>query len=221
MSKDSLATKTRRRCENIFCRWWGIGGNNPNVASWMVLVGMEVWALRYFYLYFFGLLKLFFFQGAGFSSIGVEVFSLPQEGCKPKDWSFKIGWTVHAKKIDELYWKISNNFFLFQLFLISSLFCYIYIYYTYTTVHHKYPFLPYVCSIPKQLCRKRQRGMRLCRAGRRLARPARCVGSGLHLGGFTAGTGAPWKFNCLPLKIYRAPKGKGSSSKHQIFQGLC
>ena len=46
VSKDSLATKTRRRCENIFCRWWGIGGNNPNFASWMVFVGMEVWALR-------------------------------------------------------------------------------------------------------------------------------------------------------------------------------
>lgn len=48
-------------------------------------------------------LESVFFQGAGFSSIGVEVFSVPQERCKPKDWSFKIGWTVHAKKIHELY----------------------------------------------------------------------------------------------------------------------
>ena len=109
--------------------------------------------------------------------------------------------------------------FKFITFLLH-IYIYRYIIYTYTTVHHKYPFQPYVCSIPKQLCLKRQRGMRLCRAGRRLARPARCVGSGLHLGGWTAGTGATWKFYCLPpWKSYRAPKGKGSSSNRQFFRG--
>ena len=117
--------------------------------------------------------------------------------------------------------RYQTTFAFSAVFLILSLFCYILYIYTYTTVHHKYPFQPYVCSIPKQLCLKRQRGMRLCRAGRRLARPARCVGSGLHLGGFTAGTGAPWKFNCLPPENHTGPQ-KGKDRLPTVnFQGLC
>ena len=108
------------------------------------------------------------------------------------------------------------TFLLHIIYIIYIFIIYIYIQLYTTNIHFSPMFLRFL----QQLCLKRQRGMRLCRAGRRLARPARCVGSGLHLGGCTAGTGATWKFNCLPLKIIPGPKRERIVFQPSIFQGL-
>ena len=62
VSKTVWQQKTRRRCENIFCRLMRHRGEITRMlqVGWC-FVGMEVWALRYFYLYFFGTCEAVFF----------------------------------------------------------------------------------------------------------------------------------------------------------------
>ena len=135
----------------------------------------------------------------------------------------KIDETI-LKDIKQLFSFFSCVFLILSLFLLHIIYIiYIFIIYIYIQLYnHKYPIsaLCFFDSCSSFVLRGSVVWDSVVQ-GDVWHDPARCVGSGLHLGGCTAGTGGHLEvLNCLPLKIIPGPKRERIVFQPSIFQGL-